>query len=782
MRTVAGLYVLALVVRLVLIAGFPDPAYPDSFYYVDVARALARGDGFHIDVIWIFAEVGGKLPAVPVLPIPSNAHWMPLASIIQVPFIWLLGPTAIASALPFAFTGATAGPLAWAIARDAKASPSVALAAGILTAIPGLSLVYMVQPDNFSLYQPLVAGALWMTARGPEGASPLVRAGRAACRRRDPLAQRWAARPRSDRRLAFAYDRWRRWRELRGPAGWTERPIRDAIPWASLIAAIGLFAVAIGPWYLRQLAVFGSLSPSTASGKVFFIRDIGEWNSITTPATLDHLLSQGLGPLLASRIGGLVAAITIFSVLVGVVLLMPLMVIGGGRGAEATTSDRSSPMRSLLFAFSAIVSAIHVPGGTFIHSAVALAPHGYILALEGIAVGVGWVAARRRTWRPAAATRVFTSVAVGFTLLAAGFGAVSVHGTWDIKRTRIGGRVAGAAAGGLEAVRSIDVDRCLRLSLCQRPPRRRPCQRPTRHDPPGRGRVRHPLPDPGARGRRPGDRAHPGRHRARVAGDADRGRAGGIARHGRHGDLPGPRHGAQPVSRREAVASAVVIFAVALAVRVLAASMIVFPKPEDTAYYVGVARNLVEGRGLVSDALWSFQTPPLHFPRDAFEVWLPLPSLLAALPMLAVRGNGQIPLDVAFRAAQVASVVIGALVPVLAWRLAADVAAERGLPIGRARTLAVGAGLATAVYLPVVLHSALPDSTMPFAVLALAGALLMTRILRDPRGGRLTDPRLLALGVLIGLAALTRNEAAWIGAAWALWWSWRPAHGRCALD
>ena len=68
----------------------------------------------------------------------------------------------------------------------------------------------------------------------------------------------------------------------------------------------------------------------------------------------------------------------------------------------------------------------------------------------------------------------------------------------------------------------------------------------------------------------------------------------------------------------------------------------------------------------------------------------------------------------------VAPVLVGALVPVLAWRLAADVAAERGLPPGRARTLAIGTGLTTAVYLPLLLHSALPDSTMPFAVLALS--------------------------------------------------------------
>ena len=220
------------------------------------------------------------------------------------------------------------------------------------------------------------------------------------------------------------------------------------------------------------------------------------------------------------------------------------------------------------------------------------------------------------------------------------------------------------------------------------------------------------------------------------------------------------------MSRREAWLTAVVIFAVAVAVRVLAASVIVFPKPEDTAYYVGVARNIVEGRGLVSDALWSYATPPLVFPRPAFEVWLPLPTFLYAVPM-AFLGTGA---DVAgaHAVAQVASVVIGALVPVLAWRLAADVAAERTMPVGRARSFAIGTGIASAFYLPLVLHSALPDSTMPFAGLALGACVLMTRALADPRDARATDLRLIGIGILVGLAALTRNEAIWLAATWVL--------------
>jgi hypothetical protein len=222
------------------------------------------------------------------------------------------------------------------------------------------------------------------------------------------------------------------------------------------------------------------------------------------------------------------------------------------------------------------------------------------------------------------------------------------------------------------------------------------------------------------------------------------------------------------VTRREAWLTAGGLFFMALVVRSIVAAAVPFPTPEDTAYYYGVARNLVEGRGLVSDAIWSFGTPPLEVPRPAFEVWLPLPTFLAAIPML-VMGTG-------FHAAQVGTVVVGALVPVLAWRLAADVAEERGLPAGRARTLAVGSGLTAIVLLPLVLHGVLPDSTTPFTAIALAACLLMTRLAGDARSIRPGDLRLLALGLLFGLAALTRNEVAWLGLVW-IFLVWRATDG-----
>ncbi len=231
--------------------------------------------------------------------------------------------------------------------------------------------------------------------------------------------------------------------------------------------------------------------------------------------------------------------------------------------------------------------------------------------------------------------------------------------------------------------------------------------------------------------------------------------------------------GAAPVawqmSRREAWLSAGLVFAVALLVRIWAAAQVPFPIPEDATYYWGVARNLAEGRGIVSDTIWSYATPArdpvtgafgFFFPRPAFEIWLPLPSLLGFLPMLAL-GSTDYP------AATIVPIVLGALVPVLAWRIAADLAEERAPSPERARTLGVGAGLVGAVWLPLVLPSALLDSTIVFGVAALVACLLMVRLVRRPPD-RVVDARLIALGLAIGVGALARNEAIWVGLTWAL--------------
>jgi hypothetical protein len=445
------LYVVALLVRLVLIALFPDPGYVDSEYYVDVARRLASGEGLSIDVVWIFAEVGGAIPAGPVLPIPSHAHWMPLATLIQAPFIAVLGPTPIASALPFALLGSLAAPLTWAIGRDAGMRDEVSVGAGLLTAIPALSVVFMPQPDNFGLYQPLVAAALWMAARGLRGngrafALAGLMAGLATLSRNDGVLVAVVL------ALAFAWDRARAWR-----SGTTAAP---AIGLPAAAGSVVLFLACVVPWYARQLAVFGQLSPSTATGRVLYLRTIDEWNSITSPATLDWLLSQGIGPLLISRVLGLVAASVIAAVLLFAIVLVPFALLGAWRRRHDAAFGPYLSYAVILFLFSAIVSAVHVPGGTFIHSAVALAPYGYLLALEGVAVFAAWLAARRGVGADVdAAVRLYVG---GVTALVVVLGLLyvpGVHAGWAARRDRylaVGSALDRAGAGPAERVMSID--------------------------------------------------------------------------------------------------------------------------------------------------------------------------------------------------------------------------------------------------------------------------------------------------------------------------------------
>ena len=108
------------------------------------------------------------------------------------------------------------------------------------------------------------------------------------------------------------------------------------------------------------------------------------------------------------------------------------------------------------------------------------------------------------------------------------------------------------------------------------------------------------------------------------------------------------------------------------------------------------------------------------FPRPAFEY-------LAAAALAAVRDPDRLergradPPD-CLRASQAVTAILGVLLCVLAWRLASDVAAERGLEPGRARTLAVGIGLTAAVYLPLLLHAVQPDSTILFGARPVAPA------------------------------------------------------------
>jgi hypothetical protein len=424
-RIPIALYALAMVVRAMVFWLHPDAAYPDSYYYVDVARALQSGHGFNIDFIWSFVDVGGRIPIDPTLPIPSNAHWMPLASIIQLPTIWLLGPTSLASTIPFAILGALAAPMTWLLAREIGCSPRVAMAAGIAVAAPAAATLFMAQPDNLALYQPLGLGVLWLTARGLKGkggsyvlAGLLV--GIATLARNDGILLGAAV------GLAFVWDRWRAWRSSGSRA--------PAIPWRYAGACFALFLVVVAPWYIRQLVVFGSLSPSSTSGRILMIQTYEQMNSVTGDTSLAGFLSQGIGPLLQSRLLGFVSALQIYFVIATPIVLAPFVLIGGWARQRSIEFGPFFAYAAILFAAAGLVFAVHVPYGTFLHSAVALVPMTFILAFEGAVIASRWTARHRPTWTEEGAARLFLMASVASVMVnATAFTALAMP-AWNADR------------------------------------------------------------------------------------------------------------------------------------------------------------------------------------------------------------------------------------------------------------------------------------------------------------------------------------------------------------
>jgi hypothetical protein len=422
LRIPAGLFVVAFVARVVTALPFFAPGYPDSVYYLATAREIAAGHGFTIPYIWAFVDTGGHLPAVGVLPIPSNEHWMPLASIVEVPFIWLLGPTYLASCLPFWILAALGASITYLLGIDAGLGRRTSIAAGLLMAMPGAVAPYMSQPDNFSLYMVLGVTAMWLCVRGAAGnrlafAFGGVVVGLAMLARTDgvllgvPFI------------VAFGVEQWRHWRER------DHQSVR--IGWGAAIACFALFLLVMAPWWIRDYSIFGSISPSSSSGRILWIRTYEQLFSVsdqTTPATF---FAQGLGPLLVSRIGGLIVAMEVIATQPLLIFLVPFCLVGAWLHRRDPAFRAWQVYGITFLVFAGLVFAVHLPYGMALHSEMALAPQAYLLSIVGIGATVRWVAARRSNWDAVRATRNFTVIAVGLVWVIGAVATLLLAGAWQ---------------------------------------------------------------------------------------------------------------------------------------------------------------------------------------------------------------------------------------------------------------------------------------------------------------------------------------------------------------
>ncbi|MBN1955647.1 MAG: hypothetical protein JW900_11435 [Anaerolineae bacterium] len=192
---------------------------------------------------------------------------------------------------------------------------------------------------------------------------------------------------------------------------------------------------------------------------------------------------------------------------------------------------------------------------------------------------------------------------------------------------------------------------------------------------------------------------------------------------------------------RERKRDLVLLLVISLAVRLAMALSITRPGYMDPAYYAAGAVRIAQSGEMSEPYIWHYLDDPAGLPHPAFLYWMPLPSLLAAVPAALFPGS--------FFALQIPFALLSAALPLVAYGVAWEASARR-------RTAWV-AGLLTlfsGFFFP---YWTLPETFAPFA-LAGSGALWLAgrRWGQDRESGWWAFSWL--AGLSIGLAHLTRAD------------------------
>ena len=425
LRDATILFGAALVLRAVAAALVPWPPYLDASYYTVVAQSLATGEGFTVPVIWAYLEVGSQIPPDAALPIPSNAHWPPLGSIVAAAGMAALGPTWSAGQLPMVLVAALLPPLTYLIGLELFRSRMVAFAAGILALFPGPLFVLYPAIDNFAVFGlmgTLVLYASMRSVRSPVPGRWLVAAGAAAA---------LAALTRIDGVLLTLAPA-TAWLIGRGWTPW--RPLGARPSWAAGFASAGVFLLVLSPWLLRNVATFGTPMPS-AGGHMLWITSYNEQFSIGRDVSLGTYLDWGWGNIVASKIGSWATIAGRTLVLMGGFLVVPFV---GGLLAYRQRPELAPFVVyfSVLFVVMGGLFTFHAPQGAWYHSAPAWLAFAYPVAVAGIAPTFGWLA---RWWRflgRPATHRFLTAVGILAAVTLAITGSMSLQAGWVSGRER----------------------------------------------------------------------------------------------------------------------------------------------------------------------------------------------------------------------------------------------------------------------------------------------------------------------------------------------------------
>ncbi|MCB8960392.1 MAG: hypothetical protein H6651_08760 [Ardenticatenales bacterium] len=228
------------------------------------------------------------------------------------------------------------------------------------------------------------------------------------------------------------------------PRRWDRQTLLAQVQ-SGLFLLVG-YLLLMGPWLLRNWRALGR-PLTTAGSQTLFLTNYDDLFAYGRQFSLAEYLAWGGGNILSSKLAGLSTALQTFIAICGLVFLTPLIIVAWRQlWRNAETRVRILPLTLytvLLFvAMSLFFTFPGMRGGLF-HSTTAIWPWLMALAPAGLRQSIQWIAARRPSWQPATAWRVFAPalvvLALALTVAAGGLRGQQDEVVSDITRSWLNG-------------------------------------------------------------------------------------------------------------------------------------------------------------------------------------------------------------------------------------------------------------------------------------------------------------------------------------------------------
>lgn len=406
------IYILGLVILLGVASFQRSPGYMDAEYYYGGAIQLYQGQGFNEMILWNYLDDPEGLPH------PSHGYWMPLASLLALAGMSLLKSSSYAAArLGFVLIASLIPPLTMWLSLSLNQRRDYAWLAGLLSVVPVFYLVYLPVTDTFGLC--MVLGAAWflllsrMFGNETNQATPNrihllafllgVIAGIMHLARVEGII--WFLV--SLLGVGFTVYRMNGSQEHKG------------VFWNALVAYLFGYSVIVGPWFFRNLQVFGSpVAPGGIRGLWLLSYD----DLFSYPAsrlTFQSWWGQGILEILLARLWALGQNVQTIVAVQGGIVLFPLILLGLWQFRRDQRIRWAMFAWCLIFILMTIVFPFQGARGGFFHGAAAFQPLFFALVPAGLDGFIQW-GVRNRKWNPDQARGVFRWGLLGLVFILSG--------------------------------------------------------------------------------------------------------------------------------------------------------------------------------------------------------------------------------------------------------------------------------------------------------------------------------------------------------------------------